>query len=138
MKMKSVLKISTHMFLLGSVLYTVPVVSYAQSSTPSASTSQQAAEPDNTKQNKGEQTTAEQQTNNAGDLDLAKNVRQALMKDKSLSTYAHNIKVVAQNGKVTLKGPVRTADEKQAVAAKATEVAGAGNVIDELSVAPDR
>ena len=58
------------------------------------------------------------------------------MKDKALSTYAHNVKVIAQDGQVTLKGPVRSDDEKRAVEAKATEVAGAGHVTNEMSVAP--
>jgi hyperosmotically inducible periplasmic protein len=135
MKMKSVLKISTQTFMLGSVLCTVPVITYAQSM-PTSGSPQQATEPDNTKQNKQEMPTADQQTNNAADLDMAKNVRRALMQDKSLSTYAHNVKIIAQNGKVTLKGPVKTEDEKQAIAAKAAEVAGAGNVVDELTVTP--
>jgi hyperosmotically inducible periplasmic protein len=135
MKMKSVLKISTQTFMLGSVLCTVPVITYAQSM-PASGSPQQATEPDNTKQNKQEMPTADQQTNNAADLDMAKNVRRALMQDKSLSTYAHNVKIIAQNGKVTLKGPVKTEDEKQAIAAKAAEVAGAGNVVDELTVTP--
>lgn len=133
--MKSVLKISTRMFLLGSVLYTVPVIGYAQTMQPSGSAAQ-ATQPDNTGQNKQQQLTADQQSNNAADLDMAKNVRHALMQDKSLSTYAHNVKVIAQNGKVTLKGPVKSDDEKQAIEAKATEVAGPGNVVDELTVAP--
>jgi osmotically-inducible protein OsmY len=50
------------------------------------------------------------------------------MKDKALSSYAHNVKVIAQGGQVTLKGPVRSDDEKRAVEAQATEVAGAGHV----------
>ena len=60
------------------------------------------------------------------------------MKDKALSSYAHNVKVIAQDGQVTLKGPVRSDDEKRVVEAKATEVAGAGHVINEMSVAPTR
>ncbi len=58
------------------------------------------------------------------------------MADKSLSSYAHNVKVVTTNGTVTLKGPVRSDEEKSAIEAKATEVAGAGNVTSELTVAP--
>ena len=58
------------------------------------------------------------------------------MDDKTLSTYAHNVKVIAQDGQVTLKGPVRTEDEKKTVEAKATEVAGAGHVINQISIAP--
>jgi len=56
------------------------------------------------------------------------------MDDKSLSTYAHNVKVIAQNGKVTLKGPVRSEEEKKSVEQKATEAAGAGNVTNEITV----
>jgi osmotically-inducible protein OsmY len=58
------------------------------------------------------------------------------VQDKSLSTYAHNVKIVTQGGSVTLKGPVRSEEEKHMVEAKATEIAGAGHVTNELSVAP--
>ena len=57
------------------------------------------------------------------------------MQDKRLSSYAHNVKVITQGGQVTLKGPVRSADERRTVEAKATEVAGAGHVINQMSVA---
>lgn len=84
--------------------------------------------------NKGEPT-ADQQKENAGDRDVARNIRRALMKDKSLSTYAHNVKVIAENGTITLKGPVRSEEEKRAVESKAAEVAGSNNVRSELTVA---
>ena len=59
------------------------------------------------------------------------------MADKSLSSYAHNVKIVSQNGTVTLKGPVRSEDEKKAIMAKAVEVAGsADKVTDEMTVKP--
>jgi len=60
------------------------------------------------------------------------------MEDKTLSTYAHNVKVIAQNGKVTLKGPVRSEEEKKTVEQKATDVAGAGNVTNDLSIKPEK
>ena len=60
------------------------------------------------------------------------------MDDKSLSTYAHNVKIVSQHGKVTLKGPVRSAEEKKTIADKATEVAGAGNVTDQMTVKSEK
>ena len=100
---------------------------------------QNAPAADNTKanqQNQNQNMTADQQKNNASDLKLTKDVRRALHDDKSLSTYAHNVKVIPQNGQVTLKGPVRSDDEKQAVEAKAEEVAGKGNVVNDLTVAP--
>ena len=68
--------------------------------------------------------TADQQKENGSDRVLAQQVRRALVKDKALSTYAHNIKVIAQDGVVTLKGPVHSEQEKQAIEAKAAEAAG--------------
>ena len=95
---------------------------------------------DNTKVNKADRAkgaaTADQQKENAGDREITQQIRRALMDDKSLSTYAHNVKVVAQDGQVTLKGPVRSEDEKKTIEAKATEVAGVGRVINQLSIAP--
>jgi osmotically-inducible protein OsmY len=64
-------------------------------------------------------------------------IRRAVVADKSLSTYAHNVKIVAQNGKVTLKGPVHTEDEKKTIDSKATEIAGAGNVDNQITVKAD-
>jgi osmotically-inducible protein OsmY len=97
-----------------------------------------AQAPDNTKKNKGNAITAEQQGKSKDDLDMTKNVRKAIMDDKSLSTYAHNVKVITNNGVVTLKGPVRSADEKAAIAAKAADVAGAANVKNRITVAPKK
>jgi osmotically-inducible protein OsmY len=95
-------------------------------------------QPDNTKVNKQDrqpgEPTADQQKENASDRDLAKNVRKAIVKDKSLSSYAHNVKVIVQNGTVTLKGPVHSAEESKEIESKAVEVAGAGNVKNELSI----
>jgi hyperosmotically inducible protein len=95
---------------------------------------------DNTKVNKRDRaegaTTADQQKENASDREITQKIRRALIDDKSLSTYAHNVKIVAQDSQVTLKGPVRSEDEKKTVEAKATEVAGIGHVINQLSIAP--
>jgi len=95
--------------------------------------------PDNTKVNKQDretnQPTADQQANNAADLDLTKNIRRAIMEDKSLSTNAHNVKVISQNGTVTLKGPVKSDAEKSAIVSKAVSLAGgADKVVDQMSV----
>jgi hyperosmotically inducible periplasmic protein len=100
----------------------------------------QQTAPDNTKVNKADRAkgavTADQQKENDADRDLAKKIRQAVVGDKSLSTYAHNVKIVAQNGQVTLKGPVRSDAEKTSIEAKATDIAGAGKVTNEITVAP--
>ncbi len=78
--------------------------------------------------------TADQQQNNRSDLEITKQIRRSLTQDKSLSTYAQNVKVITQNGKVTLKGPVRSADEQSAVVAKAAQVAGEANINNEMTV----
>ena len=95
---------------------------------------------DNTKVNKQDRAkdaaTADQQKENSSDRELTQKIRQSLMDDKTLSTYAHNVKVITQDGQVTLKGPVRTEEEKKIVEAKATEVAGTGHVVNQMSVAP--
>jgi len=98
--------------------------------------------PDNTKTNQGDANkgaaTADQQKMNAADRNITKEIRNSIMKDKSLSTYAHNIKIITQDGKVTLKGPVRSEDEKAAIESKAVAIAGANNVTDQLEVAPPK
>ena len=68
------------------------------------------------------------------DRELTAAVRKAIVRDKSLSTYAHNVKVVTRDGVVTLRGPVRTNDEKAKVAEIAQQVAGVSKVNDELLV----
>jgi hyperosmotically inducible protein len=96
-------------------------------------------QPDNTKVNKRDRSageaTADQQKANAADRELTRRIRRSIMADKSLSTYAHHVKVISQDGTVTLKGPVRSEDEKKAVVAKAVAVAGsADKVTDQISV----
>jgi osmotically-inducible protein OsmY len=95
-------------------------------------------QPDNTQMNQRDrqpgEPTADQQKENTSDRDLAKQIRQSFVHDKSLSTYAHNVKVIAQGGKVTLKGPVHSEEEKNALGTKAAEIAGASNVDNQLDV----
>jgi hyperosmotically inducible periplasmic protein len=83
----------------------------------------------------GEEST-DQPEQSAKDRELARRIRRAIVTDKSLSTYAHNIKIVAKDNIVVLKGPVRSENEKIAVNAKAVQIAGANNVRDQLTVEP--
>ena len=103
---------------------------------PDAKQTSQA--PDNTKINQRDRNkaepTADQQKENRSDREIARQIRRAIVKDKSLSTYAHNIKIIAQDGMVTLKGPVNTQEEKQAIEAKATAIAGQGKITNEIEV----
>ena len=123
--------------LAASLLFSVSVVA-----APIPQSGQQESAPDNTKMNKGDADrgarTAEQQKMNPADRDTTKQIRAAILKDKSLSTYAHNVKIITQEGKVTLKGPVRSEDERSDVEAKAVAVAGAGNVTNQLTIAPPK
>jgi hyperosmotically inducible protein len=102
----------------------------------------QSQEPDNTKNNQGDASkgamTADQQKMNPADRETSRQIRSAIMKDKTLSTYSHNIKIITQDGKVTLKGPVRSDDEKANIEAKAAAVVGADNVTSMLTVAPPK
>ena len=97
-------------------------------------------EADNTETNKRDRSsaepTADQQKNNKSDLDLTAQIRRSIMADKSLSTSAHNVKIIAQNGIVTVKGPVKSSAEKAIVEQKAEEVAGKSNTKSEIEVAP--
>ena len=103
-----------------------------------ASAFAQQTPPDNTRVNKqkASQPTADQQSNDKTDVAITQKIRQAITDDKDLSTYAHNIKIVTQRGQVTLRGPVRTTNDKKQIEAKAVEVAGAGHVKNEIFIAP--
>jgi hyperosmotically inducible protein len=132
--MKHVLKMAFHMGVLACLLTLTSAHARAQDS------SAQQPAPDNTKvnqryKNKAEPT-ADQQKENQPDRKLARQIRRSIVQDKSLSSYAHNVKIIAQNGVVTLKGPVRSDEEKTAVEAKAAEIAGADKVTSQLEVKP--
>ena len=99
-----------------------------------------AVEADNTGINKRDrddsEKTADQAKNTKSDLELTAEIRRAVVDDKALSTNAHNVKIIVENGKVTLKGPVASAAEKASIAKKASTIAGKGKVVDEMAVAP--
>jgi hyperosmotically inducible periplasmic protein len=105
-----------------------------------AKTGTTTAAPDNTATNKRDRSaaepTADQQKNAQSDVDLTAKIRRSVMADKSLSTDAHNVKIIAQKGVVTLKGPVKSENEKRVVEQAATDAAGASHVKSELAVAP--
>jgi len=75
------------------------------------------------------------QSNKPADIEMTRQIRRALMADKSLSTTARNVKVITIDGTVTLRGPVNSEYEKTVVANKAQQVAGAGHVNDQLEIA---
>jgi hyperosmotically inducible protein len=96
------------------------------------------AKPDNTSTNErdrsGETKTSGDQSNSSADLKITQAIRRALMKDGELSTTAKNIKVITANGQVTLRGPVKTAQEKARVDQIAKSAAGGAQIDDQLDV----
>jgi len=101
-----------------------------------------ATEADNTKRNASEQNkdtdTAEKQSNSKDDLALTQKIRQAVMKDGSLSMNAKNVKIIAQDGKITLKGPVDSQKEKDTIGTEAGEIAGKDKVDNQLEVKAEK
>lgn len=95
--------------------------------------------PDNTRNNRDDQrqggVSADKAQNDRADMEIARRIRRALVQDKGLSTYAHNVKIIAMNGHVMLKGPVRSASEKQTVEQRAVQVAGEKNVTSQIEIA---
>ena len=94
--------------------------------------------PDNTATNErdrsGENKTSGDQSNSSADLKITQVIRQALMKDGELSTIAKNIKIITANGQVTLRGPVKTAQEKARIDQLARSAAGGAQIDDQLDV----
>lgn len=91
---------------------------------------------DNSEMNKTNRGTpnADQAKNTLADRETMQKIRKSIMDDESLSVYAQNIKVIAQNGRVTLKGVVHTLEEKNNIGTKATDVAGNDNVTNKITV----
>jgi hyperosmotically inducible protein len=76
---------------------------------------------------------AAQQSNQQSDITITRKIRRAVVKDKNLSTAAHNVTIVTKDGRVTLKGKVQSDAEKRTVESAAVNVAGQGNVDDQLT-----
>src|SRR5690242_18177953 len=86
--------------------------------------------PDNSKVNQRDRNTsaptADQQKENRTDRQMTADIRKAIVSDKTMSTYAKNIKVITQSGTVTLRGPVHTGEEKANIETKVMQVVGSG------------
>jgi hyperosmotically inducible periplasmic protein len=110
--------------------------------TPRDPAASDATEADNTKRNSSEQNkstdTAEKQSNSKDDLALTQKIRQVVMKDGSLSMNAKNVKIIAQDGKILLKGPVDSQQEKDTIGSEAGEIAGKDKVDNQLEVKAEK
>jgi osmotically-inducible protein OsmY len=119
-----------HITALSAVLLFVPGFLMVRPATAQDQTTQ----PDNSGQNKSQTTTADNQPNATADRHTTAQVRKAIIADKDLSTYAHNIKIITRNGTVTLKGPVKSDDERQKVTTDAASVVSQDKIVDHLTV----
>jgi hyperosmotically inducible protein len=131
--MKHFLQVAFSTLTFSVLLSLASTLAEAQDSSP-------AAAQDNTKVNERDRNkaepTADQQKENRPDRVISRDIRRSIVQDKSLSTYAHNVKIISQNGMVTLKGPVRSEEEKSAIEAKAAEIVGRDKVTSQLEVKP--
>jgi hyperosmotically inducible periplasmic protein len=107
----------------------MPYASSAQDQSPQSTTA-----PDNSANNKMHRKTADQQMGDTPDRATTQKIRKAIIADKSLSMYGHNVKIITRNGAVTLKGPVHSQEEKDTIASKAAEVVGQDKVMNQLTV----
>ena len=103
-------------------------------------TAAEDVKPDNTKVNERDRNanelTAGSQKQNQGDIDITAKIRKMVVDDASLSTYAHNIKIITVDGMVTLKGPVKSDAEKDTVVKHAMHVVDEKHVKNEIEIAP--
>ena len=88
----------------------------------------------NARDRDGATKTSGDQSENEADRALTQKIRQAITSDDALSTNGQNVKIITSDGKVTLRGPVKSAKEKADIAAKATQIAGVKQVDNQLEV----
>jgi len=127
---------------MASILLVCSSPGQQATATPSDSAASDSTKADNTQRNSSEQNkntdTAEKQSNSKDDLALTQKIRQAVVKDGSLSMNAKNVKIIARDGTITLQGPVDSQQEKDTIATKAREIAGKDKVEDQLEVKAEK
>jgi osmotically-inducible protein OsmY len=89
----------------------------------------------NTRDRNSEMTMPTDQSSSRADTDVTANIRKAIVDDHSLSVDAQNVKVITANGRVTLRGPVRSEMEKKKVLAMAKQHAAGNMVFNDLEIA---
>lgn len=104
----------------------------------SAKTEVKSAAPDNTGKNVRDRNdakvTSEEQSNDKKDVEITGAIRRAVVGKKGMSTNGQNVKIITNNGTVTLRGPVDSAAEKQTIESLAKKYAKSYKVVSELEV----
>jgi osmotically-inducible protein OsmY len=128
------MKIITLLFLSA-----VLIVACSKNRSGDKQVSQTAVEPDNSGRNvrdrDDQSKTTGDQSENEADRTITQNIRRAVTADDSLSTNAKNVKIITNDGTVTLRGPVKSEKEKAEIEAKAKQVAGVKRVDNQLEIA---
>jgi osmotically-inducible protein OsmY len=116
----------------------VTLFSIAVLSIGAAAADEKKLNADNTGKNErdrsGETKTPVDQSNTPEDLKITQSIRQAVVKDKSLTMTAKNMKIITAGGQVTLRGPVNSAEEKTKIEKLAKTAAGEAKVDNQLEV----
>ena len=105
-----------------------------ENSTPAPAAADNTAR--NERDSAGATATSVDQGQNEIDLAITAKIRQSVVDDKALSVNAENVKIITNSGTVTLRGPVKSEQEKSAIEAKAKQVAGVTRVDNQLEIAP--
>jgi osmotically-inducible protein OsmY len=133
MKMKFRASLLSTSLMIGALVVPLTLGSVNAQSSPANSAA------DNSVQNERDRNhstlTPMDQSNKQEDIDISKRIRSALVKDDSLSIEAKNIKIITIDGAITLRGPVKTDQEKTTIVATATQLAGNSPVRDEIEIA---
>jgi hyperosmotically inducible protein len=98
--------------------------------------SPEPAQADNTARNAENRAaqTAPDQAENDADLQISADIRKSIVADESLSSNAHNVKIITSGGTVTLRGPVKSQQEKASIESKAKQVTGVTQIVSLLEI----
>lgn len=128
-KARDILSLATLWLLLAAVISSAYAQNYTNGQTPASDNTAV-----NVRDRSDDAVTADKAENGQSDRDIMAQIRKEIVDDSTISRDGHNVKVVAENGHVTLKGPVMSMSERMKIDKKASYVVGAENVTDKLSV----
>ncbi|WP_225318417.1 BON domain-containing protein [Cellvibrio sp. KY-YJ-3] len=118
-----------------NVTYNSSSMSSAMSSVMKGTATKNADNTDlNARDKSGATLTPQNQSNAEPDIEVLAAVRSAIVEDDDLSTAAHNVKIMVEEGVVTLRGPVKNANEKKRVEVLARNVAGVVSIDNRLDI----
>lgn len=134
MKVPKVTLLSTAALSLAAAMLIAPNIRAAEAKSPNTP----ATQPDNTARNLRDRDpktlTPLDQGSSKADIDRTAQIRRKIVDLKGLSVNAYNVKIITNNGRVTLRGPVDTAEEKRMIGEIATRIATSEQTDNQLEV----